>query len=115
VAKPARFKTKYPPLLRPFSAVPDLLHLVRDAGLRIAIAPSAKRDELDKYLDIAGITKLVDITTSSEDADESRPASDVFAIVLKKLKITGSDAVVIADTPYDAAFRSSPIPAQYSP
>jgi FMN phosphatase YigB (HAD superfamily) len=58
---------------------------------------------------------LVDITTSSEDADESRPASDVFAIVLKKLKITGSDAVVIADTPYDAAVRSSPIPAQYSP
>ena len=106
VAKPARFKTKYPPLLRPFSAVPDLLHLVRDAGLRIAIAPSAKRDELDKYLDIAGITKLVDITTSSEDADESRPASDVFAIVLKKLKITGSDAVVTRTRP--TMLRSTP-------
>src|SRR5579871_3222985 len=50
-----RFKSEYLPLVRPFSAVPDLLRLVRDAGLRVAIGSSAKKDELDKYLDIAGI------------------------------------------------------------
>jgi hypothetical protein len=49
------FKKKYLPLVRPFSAVPNLLRCVRDAGLQIAIASSAKKDELDKYLDIAGI------------------------------------------------------------
>lgn len=97
-----RFKTKYLPLVRPFSAVPDLLRRVRDAGLRVAIASSAKRDELDKYLDIAGITKLVDVTTSAEDAEESKPAPDVFEIVLKKLKVAGAEAVAIGDTPYDA-------------
>jgi HAD superfamily hydrolase (TIGR01549 family) len=97
-----RFKAKYLPLVRPFSAVPDLLTRVRDAGLRVAIASSAKRDELDKYLEIADITKLVDATSSSEDADESKPAPDVFEIVLKKLEIGGSNAVAIGDTPYDA-------------
>ena len=97
-----RFKTSYLPLVRPFSAVPDLLRRLRDAGLRIAVASSAKRDELDKYLDIAGIADLVDATTSSEDADESKPAPDVFEIVLRKLKIAGADAVAIGDTPYDA-------------
>ena len=97
-----RFKTNYLPLVRPFSAVPDLLRRLRDAGLRIAVASSAKRDELDKYLDIAGIADLVDATTSSEDADESKPAPDVFEIILKKLKIAGADAVAIGDTPYDA-------------
>lgn len=97
-----RFKTSYLPLVRPFSAVPDLLRRLRDAGLRIAVASSAKRDELDKYLDIAGIADLVDATTSSEDADESKPATDVFEIILKKLKIAGADAVAIGDTPYDA-------------
>jgi HAD superfamily hydrolase (TIGR01549 family) len=97
-----RFKTKYLPMVRPFAAVPDLFRRVRNAGLRIAIASSAKRDELDKYLDIAGITELTEATTSSEDADESKPAPDVFEIALKKLKLTGSDAVVIGDTPYDA-------------
>lgn len=97
-----RFKTKYLLLVRPFSAVPDLLRRVRGAGVRIAIASSAKRDELDKYLEIAEIAELVDVTSSSEDAEESKPAPDVFEIVLKKLKIPGADAMAIGDTPYDA-------------
>jgi HAD superfamily hydrolase (TIGR01549 family) len=97
-----RFKKTYLPLVRPFSAVPDLLRRGRDAGLRIAIASSAKKDELDKYLDIAGITDLVDLATASDDAEESKPAPDIFEIVLKKLNIEGIDAVAIGDTPYDA-------------
>ena len=81
-----RFKTEYLPLVRPFSAVPDLLRRVRDAGLRIAVASSAKKDEVDKYLDIAGITDLVEVKTSSDDVEESKPAPDIFEIVLKKLE-----------------------------
>jgi phosphoglycolate phosphatase-like HAD superfamily hydrolase len=87
------FKVKYLPLIRPFSAVPDLLKRSRAAGLRIAIASSAKKDELEKYLDIAGITKLVDATTSSDEVAESKPEPDIFEVVLKKLKVNGEDAV----------------------
>jgi HAD superfamily hydrolase (TIGR01549 family) len=97
-----RFKTDYLPLVRPFSAVPELLRRVRDAGLQIAVASSAKNDEVEKYLDIARITDLVDLTTSSDDVEESKPAPDIFEIVLKKLKLKGADAVAIGDTPYDA-------------
>jgi HAD superfamily hydrolase (TIGR01549 family) len=97
-----RFKTEYLPLVRPFAAVPNLLRRVREAGLQIAIASSAKKDEVDKYLDIARIVDLVDLTTSSDDVDESKPAPDIFEIVLKKLKIVGADAIAIGDTPYDA-------------
>ena len=61
------FRARYLPLIRPFSAVPDLLVRLRDAGVQIAIASSAKKDELEKYLDIAGIAKLVDAATSSDD------------------------------------------------
>ena len=70
--------------------------------LQIAIASSAKKDELEKYLEIAGIADLVDVTTSSDDAEESKPAPDIFETVLKKLGIEGHDAVAIGDTPYDA-------------
>ena len=45
-----RFKSEYLPLVRPFSAVPDLLRRVKDAGVRIAVASSAKKDELDKII-----------------------------------------------------------------
>jgi HAD superfamily hydrolase (TIGR01509 family) len=97
-----RFKVEYLPLVRPFSAVPDLLRRVRDSGVQIAVASSAKMDELDKYLDIAGIADLVDLTTSSDDVEESKPAPDIFETVLKKLEIDGSEAVAIGDTPCDA-------------
>ena len=96
------FKSEYLPLVRPFSAVPDLLQRARAAGVRIGVASSAKKDEVDKYLDIADITDLIDVTTSSDDVDESKPAPDIFEIVLKKLRIDGADAVAIGDTPYDA-------------
>jgi phosphoglycolate phosphatase-like HAD superfamily hydrolase len=97
-----RFKAEYLPLVRPFSAVPNLLRRARDAGLRIAIASSANRDELEKYLDIARIAGLVDLTTCSDDVEESKPEPDIFEIVLKKLRIEGAAAIAIGDTPYDA-------------
>jgi phosphoglycolate phosphatase-like HAD superfamily hydrolase len=96
-----RFKAEYLPLVRPFSAVPALLRRVREAGLR-AIGSSAKKDELEKYLDIARIADMVDVKTSSEDAAESKPAPDIFEVVLKKLGLEGRDAVAIGDSPYDA-------------
>jgi HAD superfamily hydrolase (TIGR01509 family) len=97
-----RFKSEYLQLVRPFSTVPDLLRRVRDAGVGIAVASSAKKDELETYLDIAGIADLVDVTTSSDDVEESKPAPDIFEAVMKKLGVEGHDAVAIGDTPYDA-------------
>ena len=97
-----RFKSEYLPLVRPFTAVPKLLKRVRDAGVRIAVGSSAKKGELAEYLDIAGVADLVEITASSEDAEESKPAPDIFEVVLKKLQLEGADAVAIGDTPYDA-------------
>ncbi|KRP88707.1 HAD family hydrolase [Bradyrhizobium pachyrhizi] len=97
-----RFKSEYLPLVRPFSAVPNLLRRVRDAGVRIAVASSAKKDEVNDYLDVARVVDLVDLTTSSDDVDESKPEPDIFNVVLRKLKIDGAGAVAIGDTPYDA-------------
>ena len=97
-----RFKSKYLPLVRPFTAVPDLLKRVRDAGTRIAIGSSAKKAELAEYLDIARVADLIDVTASSEDVGESKPAPDIFEVVLRKLKLEAADAVAIGDTPYDA-------------
>lgn len=97
-----RFKEKYLPLVRPFSAVPDLLMRVRAASLKVAVASSAKKDQLNQYLEIAGIDKLVDQATSSGDVEESKPAPHIFEAVLRKMNIKGADAIAVGDTPYDA-------------
>ncbi len=96
------FTSKYLPLVRPFSAVPELLRRVRDAGLKVAAASSAKKEELEAYLELAGIIGLVDVSTSSEDAQQSKPAPDIFQVALKKLDLRGGEAMAIGDTPYDA-------------
>ncbi len=44
----------------------------------------------------------MDLTTSSDDVEELKPAPDIFEVVLKKLKIEAADAVAIGDTPYDS-------------
>lgn len=96
------FKAKYLSLIRPFSAVPDLLQRCRDTGLQIAIASSAKKEELEEYLAIAGVRRMIDKTVSSDDVEQSKPAPDIFEAALKKLAIHDRDAVAVGDTPYDA-------------
>lgn len=95
-------RSHYLPMVRPFSCVPELIARVREAGLKVAVASSAKKQELNVYLDLAGITDLLDASTSSDDAEASKPAPDIFNAVLKKLDVAGADAVAIGDSPYDS-------------
>jgi HAD superfamily hydrolase (TIGR01509 family) len=96
------FTKKYLPLVRPFAAVPELLKRVRDEGLKVAIASSAKKKELGVLLDVARIEDLVDIVVSAEDVQRSKPAPDVFQVALKRLRMKPRRTLAIGDTPYDA-------------
>ena len=42
------------------------------------------------------------MATSSEDAEQSKLAPDIFHVALKKLGLAGTEAVAIGDTPHDA-------------
>jgi beta-phosphoglucomutase-like phosphatase (HAD superfamily) len=72
------FKSKYLPLVRPFSAVPKFLQRVRDADLKVAVASSAKGSELEVYLAMACVRNLVDEAISSEDVELPMPAPDIL-------------------------------------
>jgi HAD superfamily hydrolase (TIGR01509 family) len=96
------FKANYLHMVRPFAAVPELLRRLSDEGLKLAVASSAKKDELEAYLDIAGVRDIFDVTVSSEDVERSKPAPDVFEVTLQKLEVPPDAAIVIGDSPYDA-------------
>jgi HAD superfamily hydrolase (TIGR01549 family) len=97
------FKRKYLEYLRPFAGVRPLFERLVADGVRIALASSAKPDELEVYKKIAEIDDLLDAQTSSEDAEESKPAPDIFHAALRQLQGIAKDRiVVIGDTPYDA-------------
>lgn len=86
----------------PLPAAKELVERVVREGKKVAMASSAKGEELEKYLKIVGIEKLVDTATSSDDADQSKPNPDIFQAALQKAGVSADRAVVLGDTPYDA-------------
>ena len=101
------FKRKYLPEVRPFPAVRPLFERIRAAGLKIALASSGKGPEVERYQEILGVADLVDVVTSSDDADRSKPHPDIFEAAAQKLEGFGKDEmIVIGDTPYDAQAAS---------
>jgi HAD superfamily hydrolase (TIGR01509 family) len=97
------FKTRYLPQVRAFPAVRQLFERILANGQQIALASSAKADELASYKKIAGIADLVDEETSSDDAERSKPHPDIFEAALSRLGgMDPSEAIVVGDSPYDA-------------
>jgi HAD superfamily hydrolase (TIGR01509 family) len=99
----ALLKERYLPRLKAFPGVRALFERVLAHGLRIALASSAKEDELETYKRVADIEPLIEEQTSSDDADKSKPHPDIFLAALKRLgDLSPEDVIVVGDTPYDA-------------
>jgi HAD superfamily hydrolase (TIGR01549 family) len=97
------FKRDYLSRVKSFPGVRALFQKIASDGKRLALASSAKEDELAAYKKIAQIDDLIETETSSGDVDKSKPHPDVFAAALKRLGAMGPDeALVVGDTPYDA-------------
>ncbi|MDQ3257346.1 MAG: HAD family hydrolase [Acidobacteriota bacterium] len=97
------FKREYLPQVRAFPQTRELFERVTADGKRIALASSAKEDELDTYKKLARIEDLVEKETSADDAEKSKPHPDIFEAALAQLAdIEPEEAVVVGDTPYDA-------------
>lgn len=96
------FKREYLPRVRAFPKVRELFQRIKADGKKIALASSAKEEELDAYKKIAGIADLIEEEASSDDAEKSKPHPDIFKAALDKLGVAPAEAVAIGDTPYDA-------------
>ena len=103
------YKRDYLKRIRPFPEVRELFQALLGRGVRIALASSAKGDELQIYKDVANIADLIDTETSKDDAKRSKPHPDIFQAALHRLgKVDHSRSFVVGDTPWDviAARRS---------
>jgi len=97
------FKKEYLPRVKGFPKVRELFQRIKQDNKRIALASSAKADELGTYKKIAQVGDLIESETSSEDAAKSNPYPDIFEAALQQLPGINLDKViVVGDTPYDA-------------
>jgi phosphoglycolate phosphatase-like HAD superfamily hydrolase len=97
------FKRRYLDRIRPFPQVRPLLEQLRLRGIRLALASSAKGDELQRYKELAGISDLIDEETSKDDTESSKPDPDIVRAALRRLgKVDPSLTRMVGDTPHDA-------------
>ena len=105
------FREKYLPSLAPFPHARELLERMRGDGFELVVASSASEEDLGALLQQAAVADLVAKRTSSDDAEESKPAPDIIEAALKRAGCTADRAVMLGDTPYDAgATRRAGVP-----
>jgi len=97
------FMRSYLSRVEPFPGVRPLFERIRSEGGLIVLASSGSRDEVDHHVETLGIGDLIVAATTSDDAESSKPAPDIFEAALGTLPETArAGAVVVGDTPYDA-------------
>jgi HAD superfamily hydrolase (TIGR01509 family) len=95
------FMRRYLPTLRPTPGAPELLRHLKEKGLRLVVASSATKDELQALLRVCGADKVISGKTSAAAADRSKPDPDIVHAALHDLKLPAEEAVMLGDTPYD--------------
>lgn len=96
------FQTDFLARVEPMPRVREFLLRVQAAGIRIALASSASREDLAVYKKIAQMEDLVEEESSADDADRSKPHPDIFEATLHRLRLKPDEVLALGDTPYDA-------------
>jgi HAD superfamily hydrolase (TIGR01509 family) len=102
------FKERFLPTLRPFRDADRLVATLKARGFAVVAASSARKEELEPLLRIAGVLGSLDAETSSDDAEHSKPDPDIVDAALVRAHASATQALMIGDTPYDieAAHRA---------
>lgn len=97
-----RWESEYDAIIgetRLFEGSRDLLRSCRTRGLKVALASSAIPRHAEHALELLGASDLADGWTTSEDADESKPAPDLLDGALDRVQ--GREAFMVGDAVWD--------------
>jgi HAD superfamily hydrolase (TIGR01549 family) len=96
--------------VQPFADARELMAMLRERGHKLVLASSAKRDEVDHYLDLLDARELADAWTTSADVDATKPQPDLVVAAVDK--VGGGDAVLVGDSTFDCeAAKRAGVPA----
>ena len=105
------FREEFLPKLKAFPGARELVQRLQDQGHKLVVATSAGEESMKALLEQAKLDDLLELRTSSDDAEESKPAPDIVHAALRRANASPMEAVMIGDTPYDlAAARNAGVP-----
>jgi len=85
--------------VQPFEGARELIAELKDRGHRVVLASSAKKEEVEHYLDLLDARDLADGWTTAADVEATKPAPDLVRAAVEQAG--GGDAVMIGDTTWD--------------
>ena len=91
----------YWPSLRPLDGARDLLAQCSESGLAVALASSARDQDLKALRSCRAADSFIDAATSANDAKESKPEPDILVAALRAVGIEASHAVYVGDAVWD--------------
>jgi HAD superfamily hydrolase (TIGR01509 family) len=92
--------------VEPLEGARELLEDLRSGDFGIVLASSAKREEVDHYLDLLDARELVDAWTTSADVEKTKPAADLVHAALEKAPAQ-RPALMIGDSTWDVKAASA--------
>jgi len=92
--------------VKPLPGAARFIRSMKESGRTVVISSSAKQEEVEHYLELLDIRESIDESTTSADADETKPEPDLVRIGLEKAGTRNS--LMIGDSIWDveAAKRS---------
>ena len=96
------FHADYLAQVQPLPHARDFLVRLKAAGIKLALASSSDKKDLQIFKKIVGMEDLVDEETSSDDAKASKPQPDIFQVAMRKVGLPPEKVLALGDTPYDA-------------
>jgi HAD superfamily hydrolase (TIGR01549 family) len=88
----------------PLDGARRLLAALRDRDLRIALASSSIPKHAERAFDLLDAEKYAELTTTAEDADESKPDQELVAVAMERLGT--SNACMVGDAVWDVVAAS---------
>ncbi len=79
------------PQVQPFADAQPLLEAVSERGLHLVLASSGKRQHVEHYLDLLDGRRLADAWTTSEDAEQTKPAPDLVQTAMARVQACADD------------------------
>src|ERR687889_2156399 len=89
------------PRLQPTRGARALLEHMLARELELVVATSAKTDEVRALLEQAGVSDLIQLASSADDADRSKPDPDIVQAALRLSRSQAAHSAMLGDTPYD--------------
>jgi HAD superfamily hydrolase (TIGR01509 family) len=87
--------------IRAFPRAGDLLRTLHDRNVRVVLATSAEKDDLEALLEAIDADEAIDEVTSAGDVDQAKPAPDLFRAGLEAAGTAPESTVVVGDTVWD--------------